>query len=208
MFMIAACLIVDLVITPCTNPPIGRVHFISQINLSEVKDRVISQRAEKNRSAELDSLFLELKRAKDRPTALRIEKVIWQIWTRSGSAEIDSLMAEAIKAMRSGNLETSIKILDLIIMENPRFAEAFNKRATVLFYLKRYRASIDDINRVLALEPRHFGALSGLGMVLLIEGKKKAALEAFRKALRVHPLLPGAGSLVPKLEAELEGQPL
>jgi tetratricopeptide (TPR) repeat protein len=98
--------------------------------------------------------------------------------------------------------------LDRVTELEPDFAEGWNKRATILFMQGDYAASIEDIRRVLQLEPRHFGALSGLGLILERLGLKEQALEAFRRALEVHPQMLAIQLRVAELARELEGQEL
>jgi len=95
---------------------------------------------------------------------------------------------------------------DEIIRLAPGFAEGWNKRATIHYLLGNYDASAADIESTLALEPRHFGALSGLGLVRIAQGDEAKALEAFEAALAVHPHLPGADSHIKELRQRVKGK--
>ena len=154
----------------------------------------------------LSSLFGRLKQAQDAGSARVLEGAIWKVWLRSGSPTIDLLMQQATKSMSRGQYNRALNLLDFIVELAPDYPEGWNKRATVLYIAGKFQASLDDIERVLELEPRHFGALSGMGLVLQQLGDKKGALNAFRQALSVHPFLPAAKLAVKTLEKEVEGQ--
>ncbi len=163
---------------------------------------------EKRRSELLDSLFERLARAENEQNAELLESAVWQIWLRSGSDTIDVLMQQTIKAMNDERLDAALAILDSIVELQPDYVEGWNKRATVLYIRQQYDASLRDINKVLELEPRHFGALSGLGLISKAQGKGKAALDAYRRAISIHPFLDGVSRLIRELEIEVEGQAL
>jgi tetratricopeptide (TPR) repeat protein len=154
----------------------------------------------------LDSLFERLHTAPDERTAQLLEEAVWQIWLRSGSDTVDVLMQQSIKAMNERETQSALEILDAVVALAPDYAEGWNKRATVLFLLDRYSESMRDIVRVLELEPRHFGALSGIGLIHRALGDKEKALAAFRQALEIHPFLPGARKAIEELSEEVEGQ--
>lgn len=152
----------------------------------------------------LDSLFARLRKVESPVEAQTVERAIWELWMRSDSPTAELLLAQAIKALGAGEEQPSLAILNKLIAVHPDFAEAWNKRATVYFMIGRYDDSLADINHVLDLEPRHFGALSGLGMIKQQQGDKKAALAAFRDALAVNPQLEGAKQAVEELAADEE----
>jgi tetratricopeptide (TPR) repeat protein len=160
------------------------------------------------RARRLDSLFAVLKTAKDQDEADAITGDIWKIWLQSGSADLDARMEQATKLMAHGLLQPALGALDEIISADAKWAEAWNKRATVLFLLGEYDRSLADIERVLALEPRHFGALAGIGMIRMEKGDLREALAAFRRALAVNPFLKERLGLIPALEKQLGEQPL
>lgn len=156
------------------------------------------------RSDLLDSLFARLHEVGSPAEAQIVERAIWELWMKSDSPTAELLLTQAVKALGAGEEQASLSILDKLIAVHPEFAEAWNKRATVYFMIGRYNESLSDINHVLELEPRHFGALSGLGMIKQQQGDKKAALSAFRDALAVNPQLEGAKQAVEELAADQE----
>ncbi len=159
------------------------------------------------RRARLDALFARLARI-DNPDWLSVQNEIWAQWSRSGSPAIDLLLMRAESAMEHRRLELALRFLDDLVRLAPDFAEGWNKRATVYFLLEEYGRSVADIERTLALERRHFGALSGLGMILERLGDKKGAMRAYRRGLEVHPNLPGAAGGVERLSPDVDGRAL
>jgi tetratricopeptide (TPR) repeat protein len=149
----------------------------------------------------LDSLFARLRSANSPQESQIVEAAIWQLWMKSESPTAEVLLGQAVNALASGEQWASLAILDRLVKVHPEFAEAWNKRATVYYMVGRYSDSLADINRVLDLEPRHFGALSGLGMIKREQGDLKGALAAFRDALAVNPQLQGAKQAVEELSA-------
>lgn len=158
------------------------------------------------RAQRLDALLTTLKRAPDQSEAKDIELEIWRLWLHSGSDAVDLLMKRIITAMNDEDYSLALALLNHVVDIRPKYAEGWNKRATVLYALREYPRCLSDIERTLMLEPSHFGALSGLGTVLEAMGKKEQALEAFRRALRINPFLPGAKRAERKLSDEVEGQ--
>lgn len=152
----------------------------------------------------LDGLFGRLRGATDEKSAEAIELAIWKLWGDSGSPTADALLQQAEKAMEAEQLATAISILDTAVELRPGFAEAWNKRATAHFLNRQFDRSIADIERVLALEPRHFGALAGLGAIRREMGDERGALDAFRRALAIHPRLNSARQAVKQLELQVE----
>jgi tetratricopeptide (TPR) repeat protein len=139
----------------------------------------------------LDPLFAQLQGASSLPEAQAIEAQIWVIWTEAKDGPTDTLMHLGLGAMQAGNLAGALELFDAITVQKPDFAEGWNKRATVLYMLGAYERSAEDVAKVLALEPRHFGALAGLGLIDMELDKADAAIDAFEQALKVHPQLPG-----------------
>ncbi|MCR9152002.1 MAG: tetratricopeptide repeat protein [Rhodobacteraceae bacterium] len=135
----------------------------------------------------------------------RTESDIQREWSKSGSAAMDMLLKRGQQAMEEGDLEAAIAHLTALTDRAPDFAEGWNARATAYFLAGLYGPSVEDIGRVLALEPRHFGALSGLGIILRETGDKQGALAAFRAARAIHPHRPDIDQAVQGLEQELEG---
>jgi tetratricopeptide (TPR) repeat protein len=154
----------------------------------------------------LDFLFEALKIAPDEETAKAIEQRIWALWFSSRSATADLLMTRARKALEDKDTDLALKLLSAIVEIKPDFVEGWNRRATIHFSKKDYGAAMADIREVLRREPRHFGALSGLGMILQELGDDKHALEAFRRAVAVHPRIHRIPDLVKQLKEKVEGR--
>ena len=144
-----------------------------------------AQRGDKTQN--LDRLFEALKVAPDDESAKYIENRIWAIWLASGSDTANLLMGRVKTAMEAKDFELAIRLLNAIIDMRPNFIEAWNRRATLYYMKKDFTRAIGDIREVLAREPRHFGALAGLGIILQEFGDDKRALDAFRRALAIHP---------------------
>jgi tetratricopeptide (TPR) repeat protein len=151
----------------------------------------------------LDALFQMLKTAGDRGTAQSAEAEIWRIWIDSGRQDIDDLMVEGIMAMSEQRLEDAITLFGEITERAPHFAEGWNKRATAYYLNEDYVASVQDIQRTLVLEPRHFGAISGMGLIFLRRGDEAGALAAFEAVIAIHPRAPGARERVQELRQRL-----
>jgi tetratricopeptide (TPR) repeat protein len=162
------------------------------------------QRGERNRNIEF--LFGALKVAPDEASAKAVEDRIWAVWTSAGNETTNLLMSRAKKAMDDKDYDLALKVLGAILEIKPDFTEAWNRRATVYFMKRDYTNSLADISKVLQREPRHFGALSGLGLIMQEIGDDKRALDAYRKALEVYPRLKGMEEKVKNLKEKVEGR--
>lgn len=154
----------------------------------------------------LDFLFEALKLAPDETTAKAIEQRIWALWFASHSDTADLLMTRARTALEGKDTDLALQLLGAIVKIKPDYVEAWNRRATIYFSKKDYGAAMGDIRQVLRLEPRHFGALSGLGMILQELGDDKHALEAFRRVVNVYPRIQRIPELVKQLKEKVEGR--
>lgn len=152
----------------------------------------------------LDSLFGKLHKEKSDKRAKLLAGAIWKIWAHSGSPTADLLLIQAARAMAAGEQRISISILSTIIDQYPEFTEAWNRRATAHYIARDYTKSLADIQQVLKREPRHFGALAGMGLIYQQQGKKQKALSAFRRALAIHPRLKDARRAVKRLVGKVE----
>lgn len=152
----------------------------------------------------LETLFAQLKAAPDARLAHEVEAAIWGIWSHSDDQVIGLLMSQGLGAMQRRDYRAALGKFDQIVKIAPGFAEGWNKRATVHYLLGNYDQSLSDIEKTLTLEPRHFGALSGRGLVLLELEDQSGALEAFEAALEIHPKLPGASHNAEMLRREIE----
>src|ERR1700737_1678502 len=159
-----------------------------------------------DRTRGLDFLFGALKAAPDDASAKHVEARIWAIWLQTPSDTAALLMMRAKAAIDAQQTDVALKLLDATIKLRPDYVEAWNRRAT-LYYLKNdYAHSLEDIEQVLVREPRHFGALAGLGMIMQDRGDETGALDAFRKALAVNPHLDKVPELVRTLSEKVEGR--
>jgi tetratricopeptide (TPR) repeat protein len=154
----------------------------------------------------LDFLFGALKAAPDEDSAKHVEARIWAIWLQTPSDTAALLMTRAKAAMDAQQTEVALKLLDAVIKLRPDYTEAWNRRATLYYLQNDYMRSLGDIEQVLIREPRHFGALAGLGMIMQDLGDDKRALDAFRKALAINPHLEKVPELVKTLSEKVEGR--
>jgi tetratricopeptide (TPR) repeat protein len=154
-------------------------------------------------AVELDTLFGKLRDPAIGSDAMRVEQQIWDAWLHQGSDAENEALAKATLAMNIGDFKSADKMLTALVQTSPNFAEAWNKRATLYFLMQRYDESLADIVKVLDLEPRHFGALAGRGMIYQRLGRDADALAAYKDALTMNPIMPGAGLAVRELEKKL-----
>jgi tetratricopeptide (TPR) repeat protein len=154
----------------------------------------------------LDTLFDALKIAPDDDSAKAIEDRIWALWMVSGSDTCNLLMGRVKAATDNKEYDLAIKLLDAIIELKPGYTEAWNRRATIYYLKKDYAHSLADIREVLSREPRHFGALAGLGVILQDIGDEKHALEAYRKALAINPHLEHIPDVIKQLSDTVDGR--
>src|SRR5215471_6886853 len=152
----------------------------------------------------LPALFERLKTTKSPGEAEQVQQIIWALWLESANAEVNLLMLEGIDAMNGGEFKRAVTAFDSMVEVDPKFAEGWNKRATVEFLIGDFKASVADIQKTLELEPRHWGALSGLGQIYVALGDEEAALRAFKRALEINPHLASVKAKIQELEAKLE----
>lgn len=164
--------------------------------------------AEEAGRPKVEMLLDRLAHSPSAASASRLERQILADWTASGSDTVDLLMEWAADAMKARDNDRALDYLNRVVTLAPRFPEGWNRRATVYYLLDDYAKSLNDIGHVLSLQPRHFGALNGLGLVLDDLDQQGAALDAFRKALEVHPFLDGVQKRIDRLAKEVEGQPI
>ena len=159
-----------------------------------------------DRSRGLDFLFGALKAAPDDASAKHVEARIWAIWLQTPSDTAALLMLRAKAAMDAQQTDVAIKLLDAVIKIKPKYIEAWNRRATIYYTKKDYGRALADIREVLRREPRHFGALSGLGLIMQEIGDDKQALEVYRRTLAIYPRLPRIPDIVKTLQEKVEGR--
>ncbi|PDQ22506.1 hypothetical protein CN311_03395 [Mesorhizobium sanjuanii] len=158
------------------------------------------------KEARLDQLFVDLKRERNEKAAERIAGRIWSEWSQSGSASIDLMMQWSQKAIENQKFDVALDFLDQVVTLQPTYAEGWNRRATAHFMMKNFGKSMSDIDHTLRLEPRHFGALSGLAQIMAATGHKQSALEAWQRVLTIYPMMRSAQDQVATLSEELAGE--
>lgn len=157
--------------------------------------------------ARLDGLFERLQEARDPAEAQVVEQQIWGLWLESKDAAIDRLMQQGVVAMREQHYDTALRVFDRMVAQAPGFAEAWNKRATVHYLMGDWTASVVDIQRTLELEPRHFGALFGLGLIYDALEQPQAALRSFEATLDLNPHSESTRLKIEELRRQLQGRP-
>ncbi|MEL6374861.1 MAG: hypothetical protein AAFR04_12945 [Pseudomonadota bacterium] len=158
------------------------------------------------RAALLNQRFAALKRAPDKASARKISAQIWQLWLSSGDVRIDKLVREAQFDRSARDFQNALTKLALVVRERPKYAEGYNQRAIIYFMMREYDRSLADIRATLRLEPRHYGALAGRGLIHMAREKWADALRAYEAAMVVYPYLPAAETLVPILRKRIGQQ--
>ncbi len=158
-------------------------------------------------SERLDLLFEQLLEAE--PEAVdRIEGQIVTEWSKSGSAAMDLLLRRGEDAIEAGTPEVAVEHFTALVDHAPDFAEAYNGRATAYYQLGLYGPAIDDLRQVLVLEPRHFGAMTGVAVVLQEIGRPEDALDVWRRIAEFVPNDPEVAAMIGRLEVQLRGETL
>lgn len=156
----------------------------------------------------LEALFAELAVTGSADRAAALESRIWKIWLDPPPGrDVAAAWQRGLRTMSLGQGHDAMRAFDSVVALAPDFAEGWNKRATVRYVLGDLTGSVEDIRRTLALEPRHFGALSGLGLIRLAQDRPGEALDAFEAALKIHPNLPGMVN-IEALREKVHGKPL
>ena len=163
------------------------------------------------RNNRLDKLFTQLKNTKELSSAQVIEKEIWEIWSIHPSDDrrgfrLTELLTQGTRLMNMRELSKAYKLFTQIIAAEPDWAEAWNKRATVLYLMDQYQSSLDDIKITLALEPRHFGALSGQALNYIELNEYEKAIESYKNVQKIYPIMNGAKKMIPQLEELIKDQ--
>ena len=148
----------------------------------------------------LDKLFYELKNLNSKSTS-EIEQQIWKIWsTHPSNKELTVKLEKGSSLVRVNEFSKAIEIFTEVIDKDPKWAEAWNKRATVLYLIGDYQASQNDINKVLSLEKRHFGALAGQGLVNIKLKNYEKAIKSYKQALEIHPYMKSPEIMIQQIE--------
>jgi tetratricopeptide (TPR) repeat protein len=163
---------------------------------------------EKSQAAQIDELFDRLAKTEDEDEAAGIVKALEREWLKSGSDATDLLMSRALEALSSDDYELALQLLDVVVATDPEWAEGWNKRATVRFYAGDSFGSAADVAEVLKRNPRHVGALAGLGMILEQSGRHDDALKVLERAEKIAPHYKPVEDAVTRVKAEVAGQSL
>jgi tetratricopeptide (TPR) repeat protein len=156
-------------------------------------------------TAAIDQMFQDLAVADER-AAGRIERRIWREWSKSGSAPMDLLLDRGREAMMAGDTKTAVEHFTALVDHAPDFAEGWNARATAYFQMGAFGPAVADIRRVLALNPRHFGAMLGFARILEETDRPDQALKVYEAALAIHPHLKGVSEAAERLREQATGQ--
>ncbi|MDI6027825.1 hypothetical protein QBK99_16680 [Corticibacterium sp. UT-5YL-CI-8] len=154
---------------------------------------------------QVDTLLKDLKRQRNERAAERIAARIQNRWAESGSASVDLMMGWAQKAMNERKFDVALDFLDQVVVLKPDYAEGWNRRATAHYLMNNFKMSMSDLDRTLQLEPRHFGALSGLARIMSENGDKELALQAWEKVLTIYPMMRSAQQEVSDITEDLTG---
>lgn len=154
----------------------------------------------------LSSLYNQLSLSKNAASAEIIVSAIDRLWAQSGSDTTDLLMQRAQVALQEQDYDLAIELLQSISEIDPRYTASWSQLATVYYLKDRYADAINGLRRVLALDPKHFKAIEGLGIILRETGNNESALKVMRRALEIHPFLETAKKAAEELEREVEGQ--
>ena len=189
-------------------PPRSRTEALAALRSAEVTARAEAVVWFANRGAMADAPLLH-ERLRDESGFVRsyAEQALWLLWSRSGDAQIDALMAKGVEAMQSGSYADAISTFTQVIEKKPDFAEGWNKRATVYYLAGEFDKSIADCHEVLKRNPGHFGALSGMGQIYFQLEDNEAALLWYRKALEVNPNMLGVEMQIRLLEQQQRDRP-
>mgnify|MGYP006079438031 CR=1 FL=1 len=136
----------------------------------------------------LDKLFDQLIKTNDSNNAQQLEKKIWSVWSKHPNDNgLTDKMEFGTELIQYGDYNYALRVFDNIIVNDPQWSEAWNKRATVYFLMNQFKDSLDDINKVLSIEPRHFGALSGQARIFIKLQKYEKAIKSIERALEFYP---------------------
>jgi tetratricopeptide (TPR) repeat protein len=156
----------------------------------------------------LDDLFRKLLAVPAGETADAVEDQIWTIWLEHPGRDVPTLMNSGVQLLHKDDFKAALELFDHIVKLAPNYAEGWNKRANAHYLLGDYPAAVSDIRHTLLLEPRHFAALAGLGLVYLAVDEPAGALKAFEAGLAINPHMGGVREQVDKLRQQLAGSPL
>lgn len=211
--LLIACCTLGLPLSPVlASSTDGDEAFVAQISEPLESERASTEATDleiaSGQVQDANSLLDALADSQDGQSADVLARQIQGLWNESGSEAVDLLMRRSTLAVRTRNYLLALDLLDTVIALAPEYAEGWNRRATVHFLRDDYALSIVDVEQVLRLEPRHFGALSGIGIILDELGEDRQAQRFLREALRVHPHLSGARQRLDEIDRRLLGAPI
>jgi len=183
-----------------TPPPKSRMTPLQRL----MKDGVPANSTERARLR--DNLYALLATAAEKKAAKKITSALQRVWLTSGSDTVDLLMLRAIKAQKGKKPAVSLKLFDAVVDLAPDYAEGWNRRAYLYYKQRNYHAAAGDLRRTLALDPKHYRALSGLGTILTESGDEAGALKVYERLIDVNPNAPGAQSTYKELKRKVEGR--
>lgn len=193
---------------PEVDPPLAEDFNPLPEDLPEAGGQVVVEETDpEEEQSRLDQLFDDLAQSEETSDTERAAREIQMIWMESGSDTVDILMSRAGTAIQADDHALALDLLDVVVVLKPSFAEGWNRRATVHYMNEDFGKSLVDIERTLALEPRHWGALSGLAIIQRRLGFDDDALVTFKRALEVNPGLENAVEAIEDLEKKAEGEP-
>jgi len=148
----------------------------------------------------LNNLFNQLEKVNNSKNAAFLEKEIWSIWNEHPTSnKLTEKLEFGTELMQNGDYNYALKVFNNIVVSDPKWSEAWNKRATVYFLMSQFTNSLNDIDKVLSIEPRHFGALSGQARIFIKLQKYEKAIKSIERALRFYPSFK-SGEMIPEIE--------
>jgi tetratricopeptide (TPR) repeat protein len=182
-------------------PPVTREQALANITNRDVATRrqAAAWLGDLGAMADAPALLTAL-RDEDEMVRALAERSLWQVWSRSGDAQIDALFQQGVDQMQRGDAEVAIQTFTTIIQKKPEFAEGWNKRATIYYLVGEYEKSLQDCDEVIRRNPSHFGALAGYGQIYVQLQKPERALDYFERALQVNPNLRSVEAAVGELK--------
>ena len=191
-------------------PPASQARPGKSVEPGDIPEEFLLPKEEPNGVADrkelLGELYLRLRKTEDADSAELVASAIEKLWQHSGSDTVDLLMGRVSKLMEGKELDIALQLLNSVTEIAPGYSEGWNRRAAIFFVKKDFGKSLESLRHALALDPSHYKAIQGLGLLMQELGDKKAALKAFRHALSVHPHLEEARQSERELSREVEGQ--
>ncbi|ETX08991.1 tetratricopeptide repeat protein [Candidatus Entotheonella palauensis] len=206
LILVAAMLMVAMAAGNGVTEPVSQSIVLLQRGNTTERREAVGVLARLGDQRAVEPLAASLKNDADTFVRQGAEQALWQIWHRSGDEAVDALLNEGIEAMQRGHYQAAVDIFTRVIEAAPHFAEGYNKRATTYYLMQRYEESIADCERTIALNPHHFGALSGAGLCHLGQRNLTKALEFFERAVAVNPNMPQIRQYIEDIKRFLRDQ--